>query len=125
MSGLLQEPHSTPGTNWFPSLGIPLERESVVFLIVSSLDLYLTYLLLTSQEIIYTEANPVARYFLYSWGFFGMAMFKFAMMAIVETACVLIARERPQLGRRVLNLCTSIVAFVVLYSMCLSALHGG
>ena len=125
MSGMLQETHSTTVSTWIPSLGIPLERESIVFLIASGLDLYLTYLLLTNQEIIYVESNPVARYFLYSWGFFGMAMFKLCMMGIVESACILIARQRPQLGSRVLNLCTVIVGTVVVYSMCLSIMNGG
>lgn len=124
MSGVLQEPHSNLASRWIPTFGIPLERESLVFFVVSGLDLYLTYLLLTNRDIIYTESNPVARYFLYSWGMFGMAMFKLAMVSIVETACILIARQRPQLGRRVLNMCTAIVGIVVVYSMLLSTTNG-
>ena len=119
MSGLLQEPNSSALSGWSNPVAIPVVRETLAFVVFSIMDLGLTCMLLNNQEIIYTESNPLARYFLYSWGIFGLAMFKLILMGIVEAACQLIARQKPILGSRVLNLCTAIVGTVVVYSMSL------
>lgn len=124
MSGLLQDADSSVMSLWPVSVRIPLQRETLAFVFFSVMDFCLTCSLLSNQEIIYTESNPLARYFLYSWGFFGLAVFKLTLMAIVETACQLIAQQRPVLGSRVLNLCTAIVGGVVVYSMALMLFTG-
>lgn len=112
------------GEKFFRS-GLLLNRYSFAFLLVSVLDFCFTYCLLTHDRLICTEMNPFAQYCLVSGGFLGMALFKLTLVMIVETACYLIALQQPVKGRRVLNLCTTIVGLVVLYSFSLMYSSGG
>jgi Domain of unknown function (DUF5658) len=105
----------------------PLEREIMLFALVSALDLLLTFLLLTGESgsgrTGFNESNPLARYFLYSWGFRGLAWFKFALVAFVVGICQIIALKRVDLGRRVLKFASLIVGGVVVYSVVLMLRH--
>ena len=47
---------------------LPLQDETATFILVNVLDIFVTYLLLSIGG---TEANPIARFFLYRWGFDG------------------------------------------------------
>ena len=44
---------------------LPLEQETTWFIFVNVLDIFLTYLVLRQGG--FTEGNPIARFFLYSW----------------------------------------------------------
>ena len=102
---------------------LPLEQETVRFIFVSALDVFLTYLLITQDR--FHEGNPVARFFLNHWGMRGMIYFKFAMVAFVAVLAQIIARRQPATARKLLNLATVIVICVLIYSLTLLARHGG
>lgn len=107
---------------------LPLERETSLFLLASVLDFTMTYLLLTYRHeqgagFRFFESNPVARYFLYSWGVRGLAYFKLAMAVVVVLICQIVARRRLELARGVLHLATIVTAGVVIYSLWLLLRH--
>src|SRR5262249_22700769 len=62
------------------------------------------------------EANPVARWWLDSFGWAGLAGFKAAAVALVLGLALLIARSRPRAAGMVLGVGCVITAGVVLYS---------
>lgn len=102
---------------------LPLEQETVRFIFVSALDVFLTYLLIVQDG--FHEGNPVARFFLNHWGMRGMIYFKFGMVAFVAVLAQIIARRQLETARRLLNLATVIVICVLIYSLTLLARHGG
>jgi Domain of unknown function (DUF5658) len=109
-------------------LSLPLQRESSLFLIVSVLDVMMTYLMLydipePDGRTMFYESNPVARWFFEGWGLHGIIAFKFTMVAVVEVIAQVIALRNLGLGRRLLEFGTVIVALVVLYSMYLLVTH--
>jgi len=109
---------------------LPLQRESALFLLVSALDVFMTYLLLrTSAEDMggprFYESNPVPGYFLDSWGLRGVICFKFAMVAVVEVIAQIVALKQVETARRLLEFGTLIVGGVVVYSLMLSLRHMG
>lgn len=111
-----------------PSFSVPLllwERATLVYLIVNALDVLMTYLLLTHDTFEFIEANPLARYCLYSWGAKGLIWFKVTLVALVMLNCQLIASRRPEIARRVLYLAIAIVSGVVIYSVYLYVRHSG
>jgi uncharacterized protein DUF5658 len=109
-------------------LSLPLQRESALFLIVNVLDVMMTYLMLSDipepyGRTMFYESNPVARWFLVRWHLPGIVVFKFTMVAVVEVIAQIVALRQLQLGRRLLEFGTLVVAVVVLYSMYLLLWH--
>jgi hypothetical protein len=102
---------------------LPLEHETALFVLASALDVVMTYYLLNHPEIQFVESNPIARYFIYSWGIKGMVGFKFTLVAFVSIICQIIARTKPDVARRVLQFSTAVVGGVVIYSVLLMR-HG-
>jgi hypothetical protein len=106
---------------------LPLEGETALFILASTLDAMMTrYLLWNSNHdtgSFFVEANPIPRYFLEGWGLNGLTYFKFALVALVSVICQIIARRRIDVARRVLNLASIIVLGVVIYSVVLMARH--
>ena len=107
-------------------LPLPLQRESALFLIVSVLDVMMTYMLLDDQagvpgRVVFYESNPVARYFLEGWGLRGIVFFKFAMVMVVEVIAHAIAIKKVEVARRLLEFGTLVVSAVVIYGMALMA----
>ncbi|MCH7689304.1 MAG: hypothetical protein IH899_21955 [Planctomycetes bacterium] len=96
---------------------LPLEQETTWFIFVNVLDIFLTYLVLRQGG--FTEGNPIARYFLYSWGIKGMLYFKCAIVALVVVLAQIIAGKKVEAARRLLNLGTLIVTCVLFYSLSL------
>lgn len=96
---------------------LPLESETAWFVLVSALDVFLTYLLIRQPH--YTEANPIAAFFINHWGIRGMVYFKFFMVAFVAIISQVIARSREDIARRLLQFATVVVAGVVIYSLML------
>jgi Domain of unknown function (DUF5658) len=107
--------------------GFPLEIETSMFVLASALDFLMTWLLLnyqgTGDHIEFVESNFVARYFLYSWGFNGLIVFKFATVGMVVVICQFIARRRLQVARRLLQFATVAATTVVVYSAVLLFRH--
>ncbi len=102
---------------------LPLETETVWFVLVSALDVFMTYLLI--QQPGFTEGNPVAAYFLNRWGIKGMVYFKFFMVAFVAVISQIIARTREETAARLLQFATLVVGGVVVYSLLLYLRHAG
>ena len=107
---------------------LPLEHETALFVLVSTLDVFMTYLLLSRRAgeggVVFVEGNPVARFFLNHWGVPGLIYFKFAMVAVVCVIAQVVARRKPRTARRLLSLATLVVGGVVVYSLTLLLRHG-
>ena len=97
---------------------LPLEGETTWFIFVNVLDIYLTYLVFQRMERS-TEANPIAQFFLYSWGMKGLVYFKCAMVAFVVVLAQIIAGKKVETARWLLNFGTLIVTCVLFYSLSL------
>lgn len=106
---------------------LPLEAETAMFILASTLDVMLTqYLLWHSNSDGHTwfvESNPIPRYFLESWGPKALVYFKFSLVAFVSIICQIIARSKIDVARRVLNFASLIVMGVVIYSVFLMVQH--
>lgn len=102
---------------------LPLEAETVWFILVSALDVFMTYLLIRQPG--FTEGNPIAGYFLNHWGVKGMVYFKFFMVAFVAVIAQIIARKRRDIACGVLLFATVVVVGVVIYSLVLYLRHFG
>jgi len=112
--------HRSPShSGWQSLLGrdLPLETETVVYIFISALDLFVTWMMLRSD--VFRERNPVARYFLDHWGPKGMIYYKFTIVAIVTMAAQGIALRKPDTARFVLILGSVVTGGVVVYSVAL------
>lgn len=125
-------------SSWFDALfrqARPLEKETSLFILVSALDFYMTYLLLIGGggssnspgqemygEAVFYESNPVAGYFL-DWGIRGLIFFKFFLVAFVAVVAQIIATKKLRTARWLLNFATVLVAGVVIYSLTLLLRH--
>lgn len=100
------------------------ESEISWFVLVSVLDIVLTFLILrysaegrTRAPLI--EGNPIARWILQQSGFVGMAVFKLMITGVVCVIAEFVGTHRPGLGAGLLRCGTVIVAGVVVYSVML------
>ena len=96
---------------------LPLERETAWFILVSVLDILMTYKLLAGGKI--QEANPIARYFINRWGAKGMIFFKMGMVAFITVLAQVIATRNRTAARWVLFFGIAVVSIVVFYSVLL------
>jgi hypothetical protein len=105
----------------------PLESETGLFILASTLDVIMTGYLVDKTAVQnhtwFVESNPFARYFWDIWGFDGLVFFKFALVALVSIICQIIARRKVEVARRVLYFATLIVTSVVVYSVVLMVQH--
>jgi hypothetical protein len=106
---------------------LPLEVETALFILASSLDVFMTRYLIThgpsGNHLSFVEGNPIARYFLDSWGPDGLTWFKFALVGVVSVICQVIARRKIDVARRLLYFATVMVMGVVIYSVVLMVQH--
>ena len=110
---------------------LPLEGETGLFIMASTLDVIMTWYLVSLSAAAsaegtltwFVESNPAASYFMDLWGFDGLVFFKFGMVALVSVLCQLIARHKVEVARRVLYLSTFMVTSVVVYSVVLLVQH--
>lgn len=106
---------------------LPLETETTRFILVNLLDYFMTYLLLMGAGgagVRFVESNPVARYFIESWGpVKGMLGFKLGLVTFVCLVAQVIATRRPRAATLVLNFGTLAVSCVVIYSLALLLRH--
>ena len=98
-------------------------QETLILVVVSALDVIMTYYLLNRDEGGFTESNPIAKYFLDRWGMAGMAYFKASMTLLVCTITQIVARKNSVLAQQVLGLATLIIVAVVIYSVRLHFQH--
>lgn len=98
-------------------------QETLILVVVSALDVIMTYYLLTRDEGGFTESNPIAKYFLDRWGMAGMAYFKASMTMVVCVITQIVARKNSVLAKQVLGLATLIIVAVVIYSVRLHFQH--
>ncbi len=98
------------------------ERELLLFVLVSALDVFATYILLRDGN--FVESNPVAQYFFNRWGMKGMIYFKMSMVAFICIIAHIVSLQRPEWAARILKFATVVVAFVVVYSIILLVRHG-
>ena len=99
------------------------EHETALFLLVSLLDFFCTYTLLTTGPAgggQFFESNPVAAWFLNHYGVLkGLLGFKLAMVLVVCGLSQIVSMSKPRLGRFVLLTGTLVTACVVGYSLAL------
>ena len=100
---------------------LPLETETCRFVLISLLDLFMTFLLLYfsnrgMMRNVVVESNPVARFFISGWGTTGLVWFKIAMVTLIVLAAQAIASRRPAVAQLVLNGAILFVGSVVVYS---------
>ena len=100
-----------------------LQHETLLFVLVSALDVFMTYILLNQGGGQFVEGNPVARFFLHEWGPKGLVYFKFSTVALVCVLAQIIVRHRPVAARWLLLGATALVATVVIYSLMLLMRH--
>lgn len=135
MSDRLGERDIGEPVSWFAGLKrlllgrLPLESETAIFILANVLDFLMTYWLLMAGQSgnrRFVEANPVARYFIDSWGpVKGLLGFKLCIVLAVCVIAQLIAIKRHDLGRAVLLLGATVAAGVVVYSALLYFRHAG
>ena len=106
---------------------LPLENETATYIVVSAMDVLLTWYLLNygaNGQFRFVESNPVPQYFLGSLGdFTAVLCFKFVLVALVAAICQIIARTKIEVARRVLNFASIVVTGVVVYSVVLMVQH--
>ncbi len=120
------QPHPPSKPFTFASLfgAAAYQQEMLRFVMVSTLDVFMTYVLLRQPGGQFVESNPIARFFIYGWGVKGMVWFKLAMTALVCVLSQIVARPRPLVAKWLLNGATVVVAGVVIYSLALLLRHG-
>jgi len=101
---------------------LPLERETTTFILVSALDILMTWYLLYTGR--FRESNPIADYFIGGWGIKGMVYFKMGVTAFVCVLAQIIALKKPAYAEFVLKLGTLVIGAVVIYSFVLFLRHG-
>lgn len=78
-----------------------LQLPSLVLLVLSLGDIFVTFLLLNRGQGFY-ESNPIAEWFLARWSFRGMFLFKLGTIVVAITLGEIIERYRPGWGRVIL-----------------------
>lgn len=97
----------------FMTRKLPLQDQTTVFILVNSLDIFMTYVLISLGAI---EANPIANYFLEKYNFNGLIFFKLVIVAAVCVIAQIIAAKSVRKGKDLLNFGSLLVAAVVAYS---------
>lgn len=92
-------------------------QELFLYGVVSALDFVATMALLQHEgPLQFSEANPVARYFLYTWGPRGLLYFKLLLIGVVAVISQIVATRRPLVAKRLLEFGTLVVTGVLFYS---------
>src|SRR5437879_10300990 len=101
------------------SVSILHPKRLALYVLLSGLDLFLTYKLFKVGGGHVYESNPIADAWLKSYGWFGMTLFKLMSMAVVGGVAIYISVQRPRMGSGLLTFACISVAGVVLYSLTL------
>ena len=112
-----QRPYSIPRqpmhAHSFMTRKLPLQDATTFFILINSLDIFMTYVLISLGAI---EANPIANYFLKEYKFNGLIFFKLVIVAGVCVVAQIIAAKSIRKGRDLLNFGSLLVGAVVAYS---------
>jgi Domain of unknown function (DUF5658) len=106
------------------SVSILHPKRLALYVVLSGLDLFLTYKLFKVGGGHVYESNPIADAWLKSYGWFGMTLFKLMSMLVVGGVAVYISVHRPRMGSGLLTFACISVAGVVLYSLTLVQYFG-
>src|SRR4051794_8336733 len=98
---------------------IPHPRKQLLFVLLSLADLSLTWWLVDRSGGQVYESNPLASWWLRSYGWFGLAGFKVGEVFLVLGLAVVIAHSRVRAGARILEFACTTLGFLVLYSVSL------
>ena len=101
-----------------------LANESLLLVLLSACDLFITYMLLWRGGQFY-EANPLARWFFDRWNIAGMTAFKFGLVGIIIVLCETIERHRPRVGKAIVILGCIAALIVTIHGLRLLLGHGG
>ncbi|MDX2038305.1 MAG: DUF5658 family protein [Isosphaeraceae bacterium] len=96
--------------------------ESVVFVLLSAADLFMTYRLLWKAR--FYESNPIAQFFFARWNIAGLTLFKFSLVIFIIVIAETIERYRPRVGRLILILGCVAAAAAAFHGYRLEAEHG-
>jgi hypothetical protein len=88
----------------------------MLYLVLSLVDLVLTWMLVQFSDGQVYEGNPLAGAWLSQFGWPGLVAFKLLALLMVSSVTVLIVRRRPLTGTRVLAFACLVMVGVVLYS---------
>jgi uncharacterized membrane protein len=91
-----------------------------LYVVLSLVDLALTYALIQQGDGEVYESNPIAEAWLSSYGWIGLALFKLAIIVIVGLVAAFVSLSRPRTGGHILTFACLAVAVVVTYSVHLS-----
>lgn len=94
---------------------LPLETETVLFILLSTFDLFLTVFLM--EHVGVAEANPLADLVFANWHYDGLVVFKFSIVAGVCVLCQIIATQNLRTARFVLIAGCLLMSAVVGYSL--------
>jgi hypothetical protein len=99
-----------------PSVKLAL-RLLGAFLLLSLADLYLTWRLVNQNDGRMIESNPVAKYWLTTYGWGGMTAFKLGIVLVIGGLAGVIAWRRPHTGELLLVFGCGAQSAVVVYSV--------
>jgi hypothetical protein len=88
----------------------------ILYILLSLLDLFLTYQLVQRSGGRFYEGNPIADAWLANYGWAGLALFKGLAVVLVASTAVLIGHYRPRAAGNVLAFGCLAVGSVVSYS---------
>jgi hypothetical protein len=98
---------------------VPLSK-LILFGVLSVADFLLTWGLIEGGGGQVYETNPIADWWLQSYGWSGLAFFKFLIVGVFTASAVLICLHRPRAGRHLVTFGCVAVAVVVIYSCVLT-----
>ena len=113
-------PAKESSIGWLSLPPMRYPTEYVWFLLFSSMDVMLTWAILTMGG---TEVNPLAALVIDHWGLPGAIAFKFSLMLAVVLACETIGRKVDRVARNLAQAAVVISAMPVLFSLALLLLH--
>src|SRR5215472_16284389 len=93
--------------------GKPHQRKLALFVLLSALDLFMTWRLLNRPDTLIYEINPLARWSWEQLGWPGLISFKISLVSVAAMAAIMIARRRPRVTGHVLSFGCAAAAFVV------------
>lgn len=107
-------------TGWLSLPHMLFPNEYVWFLLFSSMDIMLTWVILSVGG---QEVNPIADVIISGWGLPGAIAFKFSLTLLVIVLCEVVGRAKPRMARNLAQAAILISATPVLYSLALVAMH--
>lgn len=114
------QPRNHRKSGWLNLPHMRYPNEYAWFLLVSSLDIMLTWAI---KEMHGTEVNPIANIVIEAWGLPGAIVFKFSLTLLVIIVCEVVGRQRDRMARNLSQIAVLISAAPVVYSIGLLTWH--